>query len=872
MAQKIQNPPRLATWLLHLFLKEELRAEVSADLLEQYDDKISTTTRFRANLNYWYQVIQYFRPFSIKSLRTPQHNPVMMYKSYATTSLRAMLKNKLHAFINITGLSIGMAVALVIGLWLWDELRFDANFSRYDRIGQIKQTVVNNGEIQMWSNLPWPLAEEVRSNYGSDIEEIAMTTSYNVWSVSQGETKLYEIGVFAEPQFLKIFDLPFIEGGRQPLDNMSSITISRSLADKLFNGQDAVGKTFTIDGRMEVTITGVFEDFPTNSTFAEIQFIGAWDMIFNKNDWKNMPDPWRPNMFFVYTLLHEGASAKTFDQVSAKIRDVKLRNVNETLAKKKPALFIHPMSRWHLHEQFKEGVETGGRIQYVWMFGIIGIFVILMACINFMNLSTARSEKRAKEIGVRKAIGSMRRQLITQFFFESVMTALFSALISLLLVQLSLPWFNEIAEKQMALPWTSALFWASIVAFTIFIGVVAGSYPAFYMSAIKTISVIKGVMKADTTAFVSRQVMVTFQFAVSMALIMGTAVVYLQIQHAKNRPMGYTSDGLITMWLPFSDKQEPRDALKHELTNSGAVVAVAEAGSSTTAAYSSSSGFDWRGKDPNLSVDFNTNGVGHDYGKTIGWTIVQGRDFSLDFPSDTIAVIINESMARFIGLKDPVGEVIRWHDQPLTIIGVVQNIIVGNPYEDVRPGLYHLFDGNGVMIARMNPAMSAANAISTIEKLVKKFDPSSPFTFEFIDDAYGRKFGNEERIGKLSTIFASLAIFISCLGIFGLSSFIAEQKTKEIGVRKILGASVFQLWRLMCRDFLVLVTMACVIAVPVAYVFLSRWLEGFTYRTNVSWWVFVASALTTLMIMLVTISWHTWVAARANPVRSLRAS
>jgi putative ABC transport system permease protein len=868
MNNKLPLPPRLATWLLHRFLKDELKADVTADLLEQYDDALSRTTRFRANANYWYQVIHYFRPFSVKAFQIPSSHPTMMYKSYATTSLRGMMKNKLHTFINITGLSVGMAVAIIIGLWLWDEVSFDKQFRRYDRIGQVKQTLTNNGQVQMWTNLPWPLTAEIRNNYGGDFEEIAMTTTYNIWLITHDDMKLYENGIFAEPQFLKIFDLPLVQGTEHSLDDMSSVMIAQSLARKLFKDDDALGKTLSIDGRMDVTVTGVFKDFPTNSTFDGIKFIGAFQMAFAKNDWKNMGDPWRPNMFFVYTLLHPNAS---FEHASSVIRDVKLKNVNETLAKKKPTLFVHPMNRWHLHEEFKEGKESGGRIQYVWMFSIIGVFVLLMACINFMNLSTARSEKRAKEIGVRKAIGSLRRQLVMQFFFESVMTSTFSVFIALLLVQLSLPWFNEIANKQMSLPWTSFTFWGGVATFSVLIGLLAGSYPAFYMSAIKTISVIKGVFKAGSSAFVSRRVMVTLQFAISMIMIIGTAVVYMQIQHAKNRPMGYSSAGLVSVWLPYSAQHDHWDATKQELLNSRAVVSIATAGSTTTSNYSSSSGFDWQGKDPNLSVDFNTSAVSHDYGKTIQWTMAQGRDFSRDFPSDSTGVIINTSMAKFMGLQEPIGATIRWNNEPLTIIGVVDNIISGNPYEEVRPTLYYLFKGDeGVMIAHLNPEMAASDALGKIEKAVKRFDNSAPFSYEFIDEAYSRKFGNEERVGRLSGVFATLTIFISCLGIFGLSSFMAEQKSKEIGVRKVLGASVFQLWQLMCRDFIVLVMMSSVIAVPLAYLFLNRWLEGFVYRTAISWWIFVASAGMTLIIMLVTISWHTWQAARVNPSKSLR--
>jgi len=866
--KKLPQPPKLATWLLHLFLREDFRADVTSDLLEQYDDQLARRSQWKANLNYWYQVAGYCRPFAYKAFKQNNINPLIMYQSHVKTTLRGMMKNKLHSVINIAGLSIGIAVSLTIGLWILDELTYDQHFSRYDRIGQVKQTLINNGETQMWTNLPFPLAEEIRQQYNADFEEVAMTSAPSEWLITNPHYKLFKNGLFAEPSFLKVFDVTMMEGDHQALKDISSVIVSKTFATTFFGDHTALGQMINIGG-MDVKITGVYEDFPQNTFLSDIQFIGVWEkanLLFN---WKGMPDPWRPNMFFIYTLLHPGAD---FEQASERIRDAKLKNVNELLAKKKPALFIHPMNRWHLHSEFKNGKEAGGRIQYVWLFGIVGVFVLLMACINFMNLSTARSEKRSKEIGIRKAIGSLRSQLLGQFFFESVMTALFAALIALLIVYLSLPAFNTIAVKNVALPLTHPLFWLSYFSFTLFIGLIAGSYPALYLSSIKAVVAIKGAFKAGAGTSLSRKIMVTIQYTISTVLIIGTLAVYIQIQYAKERPMGYSSNGLVTVGINSNDVYQHWDAIKDEIMKSGGVINMAKADASTTNYSSSSSGFSWSGKDPNFSIDFSNIGISDDYGSTIQWEILKGRDFSRDFPSDTLAVIINEAAADFIGFENPVGEIIQWHDTPLTIVGVVRDIITGSPYEKEKPNIYYMSGrGGGVVIARIDPHAVPSQVLARIEKVLKKWDPEMPFRYEFIDDVYHRKFGNEERIGQLSSIFAVLAIFISSLGIFGLSSFMAEQRTKEIGVRKILGASVFQLWKLMCHDFITLIAIACIIAIPTAYVVLGSWLQGFTYHTSLPWWAFALSALTTLGVMMITISWHTLRATWINPSQSLRS-
>ena len=782
-----------------------------------------------------------------------------------------MVRNKLHAFINVTGLSVGMAITIVIALWIIDELTYEKHFHNYSRIGRVLQNVTNNGEVQTWWSLPWPLADELRKNYGADFSSVVLTSGSNTHLLSTDEKRLHKNGLFAEPEFSKIFSLKMLAGSADALKDQSSILLSSSTAKAFFGDADPIGAVFTIDRdeKMTVKVGGVYADIPSNSELANLQFVASWDLLYNATQWiRTMGDPWRPNAFDIYVQLSENA---TFEGASTRIRDAKLKKVNEALAKKKPELFIHPMSKWHLYSQFNNGIQNGGRIQYVWLFSIIGAFVLLMACINFMNLSTARSEKRSKEVGIRKTIGSLRTQLINQFFTESILIAFCSFALALVLVILVLPSFNTIAEKTVSMQWSNPTWWGIAIAFCILIGILAGSYPALYLSSIQSVRAIKGAYKAGGSSVLFRKVLVTVQFAVSVVLIIGTTIVFRQIQHAKNRPIGYDVNGLVAVPM-VNELHTHFDAVKNDLETSGAIISMAESAAQTTGQASSTSQLDWNGKDPDLSVDFATMGGSFGYGTTVGWEIIAGRDFSRDHRSDSTALILNEAAVNYMGLKNPVGETIRWSGQSYVVIGVIKDIITRSPYEPVTPTLYYLSTWrDNFLILRINPAMSATEALTKIESTYKKYSGDVPFSYEFMDISYAKKFGNEERIATLSTSFTTLAIFISCLGIFGLSSFTAEQRIKEIGIRKVMGASAFQLWRLISTDFLVLVLLSSVIAIPIAYFAASSWLEHYTYRAGISWWIFIAATVGTLVITIITVSWHTLVAAATNPVKTLRA-
>jgi putative ABC transport system permease protein len=793
-----------------------------------------------------------------------------MIKNYFKTAWRNIIKNKTSSFINIVGLSVGMAVAIMIGLWIYDEVSFDKQTPNYNRIAQVRQNVTNNGEVQTWSSMPYPLAAELRKSYGSDFKYVVMAAGSGNHIVTLGDKKLTKWGTYFEPQAPDMLGLKMISGSRNALSDPSSILISEDAAKAYFGDADALGKTLRIDNQQNVKVAGVYQNFAHNSTFDGLEFMGSWQMYYNNNEWvRNMQDPWRSNSFTLYVQLNEHADLAA---VSLKIRDVKLNHVNAQLAKKKPALFLQGMSKWHLYSEFKSGVNVGGRIQYVWLFGIIGIFVLLLACINFMNLSTARSEKRAREVGIRKAVGSLRSQLVYQFFTESLLYVFIAFALSLLLVELALPFFNEVADKSMTIPWGNPVFWLLCVSFSLLTGIVSGSYPAFYLSSFQPVKVLKGVFRAGKFAAVPRQVLVILQFTVSVILIIGTIIVFRQIQFAKNRPVGYTRDGLITVPMVTQDIHKQFEVVKSELFKTGVVANVAESSAPPTEQWGSTSAFEWEGKDPNMSIDFPQTGGSYDYGKTVGWQFKQGRDFSRAFATDSSAVIVNETAIHFMGLKNPIGANVKLYGQPLKIVGVIKDMIVTSPYDEVRPSIFYLSkDAGSMIVIKIDPKTSASAALDKIGNVFKQFNPAQPFVYQFVDQEYARKFSDEERVGKLASCFAGLAIFISCLGLFGMASFMAEQRIKEIGVRKVLGASIFNLWGMLSKDFVKLVLVSLLIAIPVSYFLMHNWLQKYQYRSEIAWWIFVVTGVGAMLITLLTVSYQSIKAALANPIRSLKA-
>lgn len=793
-----------------------------------------------------------------------------MFKNYLKTAWRNLLRSKGYSTINIGGLAAGMAVALAIGLWLYDELSFNKYFNNYDRIAQVWQHANFNGEISSQISNPAQMGPELRSKFGSDFKHVIQASWPEGHLLTLGNKSVSQEGMFMEADAPEMLSLKMLKGSRQGLKDPHSVLLSASTALAVFGNDDPINKTVKLDRQEVVKVTGVFEDFPDNTTFKALKIILPWELWLIRNPWvKTMQNPWGSNFTQTYVQIADNA---VMEEVSKKIKNVKLDLVGKEEKKYEWQVFLHPMKKWNLYNEFKNGVNAGGSIRYVWLFTTIGIFVLILACINFMNLSTARSEKRAREVGIRKAIGSLRWQITRQFFLESYMVVLFAFILALLLVALMLPLFNDVSGKNMSMPWSNLIFWSLCAIFIIITGLLAGSYPAFYLSSFQPLKVLKGTFKAGRNASLPRKILVIVQFTVSVILIIGTIIVHQQIQYARDRPIGYERNGLINIYMEREIKKH-FDAVGTELKSTGAVESVGGSFSPLTGVWNSNGGFWWEGKDPNLAVDFPNNSVTYDFGKTAGWKIKNGRDFSREFSTDSLAFILNESAAKFIGMENPVGKTLRWDDRNYTIIGVVEDIMQESPFYPVRPSLFHIgqYDNLNNLIIKLNPNRSVSESIKSVEKVIKKYAPDAPFSYKFVDEEFGSKFIAEERIGKLSSYFAVLAIFISCLGLFGMASFVAEQRTKEMGIRKVLGASVASLWKLLSIEFILLVLFSCIIAAPVAYYYLDSWLSNYDYRINIHWIVFVAATLTALLITIITVSFQAIKAAMMNPVKSLRA-
>lgn len=784
-----------------------------------------------------------------------------MFQNYFKIGWRNLLRNKGYSLINIGGLAIGMTVAIVIGLWISDELSFNSYFKNRQRLAQVMLNQTGQGYIYTGGTIASPVAEPLRSQYGSDFKALSLVSFKNAAVLAAADKRLSFEGMWVERDFPKMFSLSLTLGSDGALNDPSTMLVSMSVAKALFDDVDPINKTVRIDNRFDMKVGGVYEDLPQNTTFANTKFLLPWH---NRENGLNTNTDWDNHSCELFVLLADGAD---LNQVSDKIKSLPTPHIRKETNEQ---ILLHPIDKLHLYGEFKNGKVAGGRIQFVWLFGIIGGFVLLLACINFMNLSTARSEKRSKEVGIRKTIGSQRNQLVGQFLVESTVVATIALVLSVICVQLSLPFFNMLAEKQMSILWGSPLFWLLIIGFALFTGAISGSYPAFYLSSFNPAKVLKGTLRAGRFSTLPRKILVVMQFTVSVTLIIGTIIVFKQIEFAKNRPVGYTRSGLISIPANTPELQAHFDGVRTELLQTGIVENMASASRMITEFYNNDV-VEWPGKDPSIEVNFRDVNVTAEFGKTVGWTIKEGRDFSIEIVSDSSAVLINEAGATIMNLKSPIGEWIKYHGKEYKIIGIVSDMITQSPYRRTEQAIFLMGKWLNVITIRIKSGTSMQEALAKIEPVFKKHNPNAPFEFKFIDEEYERKFSSEEQIAKLASVFAILAIFISCLGLFGLASFIAEQKTKEIGIRKVMGASVMNLWKMLSTDFLVLVLFSCLIAIPISYYFLNNWLKTYQYHTEISWRAFVASSVGALMVTLLTVSFQSIKAAMMNPVNSLKS-
>jgi ABC-type antimicrobial peptide transport system permease subunit len=702
-----------------------------------------------------------------------------------------------------------------------------------------------------------------------------MSSWNNNMYLKYDDINLSRRGYYMQEPILDILKLNILKGEKNGLVEKNSIMLSQSTATAIFGDTDPIGKILKVNSANDMMVTSIFEDLPQNTFFRNMQFIMPWKHYITTQSWiSNSADNWGNNSFQMFVQIADNTSMQ---KVTSAILDSK-KKAATVEAEFNPQIFLLPMSDWHLRSNFENGVQSGGRIENVWLFAIIGAFVLFLACINFMNLSTARSEKRALEVGIRKAIGSNRKQLIYQFLSESLLVVLFAFIVAIILVLVFLNGFNYLASKEIIFPWNNVPFWGYSILFIIFTAILAGSYPALYLSSFQPIKVLKGTFRVGRFAAVPRKILVVIQFTVSVALIIGTLVVMSQIQYSKDRPVGYDKAGLIQIPVMSRDFSGKQDFMRNQFLASSAAIEMSTSSSPTTQVWSNRGGYTWEGKTEGFQEDFAWTEVSYEYVKSLGMKIIDGRDFSREFATDSNAVLLNKTAVAYMGITDPVGKFIRddgggeTPDPPRQIIGIVEDKITQSPYSPVKQAIYAFDrqDNASYYNLRLNPDKSVSANLSIVESTFKKYFPNLPFRYQFVDEEFARKFAAEERVASLARVFTLLAILISCLGLFGLASFVAEQRTKEIGVRKVLGASVRNLWMLLSKDFVQLVIIALLIATPIAYLIMSQWIQKFVYRTDISLWIFFAAGFGALLITLITVSFQSIKAALSNPTKSLR--
>jgi len=784
-----------------------------------------------------------------------------MIKNYFKIAWRNLFRNKGFSATNLLGLTIGITCTILISLWVKDELTYDKFHTNYNSIYKIYANRDFNNQLFTDENMVLPLASTIEKQI-PQIKNAVATTHRQPRILSYGDIKLKKEGYSVSEHFFEMFSWKFIKGTASvAIADPSSIVLTKTTAKAFFGNGDPINKTIRIDNNRDAKVTAIVDDAPGNSTF-QFDYIVPFNTS-SENYQRSFAD-WQNSSWNVFVQVTPGTNVQ---QLQKSINDIKYQH--DPGDKKISTYFAFPMSKWRLQSEFKDGKNTGGMIEYVRLFSIIAIIILLIACVNFMNLSTARSEKRAREVGVRKTLGSGKRQLIFQFFSESIILAAIAFVLSVLAVYLLLPFFNDLVDKQLSLNIAEPLFWVAAIALILFTGIVAGSYPALYLSSFNPVKVLKGTFLSAKKSALPRHILVVGQFAISILLISATIIIYQQIQHIKNRDIGYNPDNLI-MVPSTGDTQKNYTAIRDELLKTGVVDIVNRSFSPITEVWWKAPAPDWDGKPAGAQLIVASMATDVDYTKTMGVKIMQGKDFS-GVPADSANMIINEAAVKAMQLKNPVGTQLRYGSNKYTVIGITSNIVMESPFKAVDPMLVYFDPNNSNSInIRLKASVKPQAALKSIETVFKKYNPAFPFDYKFVDQEFGRKFLTENLISRITNIFAGLAIFICCIGLAGLASFTIEKRIREIGIRKVMGATLQQLLLLISKDFLKLVLIAFVIATPIAWWFMHNWLEKYPDRINISIWLFGAVGFLILLLALVVVSLNTMKAAVANPIKSLR--
>lgn len=789
-----------------------------------------------------------------------------MLKNYLKIAFRSLFKNRLYSILNISGLSLGFAASLIIGFWVASELEFNTHNRNYDKLGMLWKNLQYNGSINTTESNPIPLAEILRNEYGQYFDEVVVSSFGGEQSLKYKEATAIKRGYFMQKGGHKILDLNLLKGSPNfPLDP-TSILISEKTSAALFGTEDPINKIVNLSAKSNLKVVGVYKNFPVNSTFRNVDFYADFEAFANMEEWvRKSKTLWSESSFPIYVKLADNAD---FEIVSNKIAKVLQAHIED---KSQPEIFVHPMAKWRLYPGFENGVAVGSGLTNILIFASIGIFILLLAIINFVNLVTARASIKVKEIGVRKAIGSSRKGILQMVYAEVSVLVFIAGISGLLLAQLCMGWFNMLTAIKIQVNFTDPLFILRFLGILILVTFLAGIYPALYLSSFSPIKILKGLKIGSGKEVLFRKSLVVFQFTISIVMLVAMMVISQQLKHGMNRPMGYDKNRLIQIQKTTPNLRGHFWAMREQLLASGAVEEMAEMNTPLAENWHNQSGISWRGKPQNSSESFGEVIVTPEFGKTVNWKILEGRDFSRQFKTDTATVIINKSAAKLIGFKNPLNEYIDFGGNRYTIVGVAQDIIFDSPYDNAKPTVFFMRLANAPFITlKLTENLSANEAVSHIEKIIKSFDPEANLNIKFADYELESKFWQEKRALEMISIFSFVAIFICCLGLFGLATFTAERRTKEIGIRKVLGASVVGITGLLSKDFLKLVFIAIIISSPIAYYFMHQWLQGFVYHIELEWWIFAAAGGLSIFIAFLTVGYQSIRAALMNPVKSLK--
>jgi predicted permease len=790
-----------------------------------------------------------------------------MIKNYLKTALRNLRRNKVFSFINISGLALGMACSLLIFLWVQSEYDVDSFNKNSSRLYSVYERQFYNDKVDLFHSTPGLTADEMKKVF----PEVEYASGFG-WiiqnSFTLGDKVIEEEGGWAGEDYFKMFNYPLLEGdARTALNSPSSIAVSKKMAESFFgSAKSAINKTIRFNDKRDFKITAVFENAGINAS-QKFDYLINWYAYLHDNQWLR---DWSININDgpkTFISLQAGANVNGF---TARLRDFLHSYYKEQRSGFHIELGIQRFDDMYLRSHFKNGQIDGGRIEYVKLFSIIALFILVIACVNFMNLTTARFMKRAKEIGVRKVAGAIRFSLIKQFIGEAILIAFLSLILALAIVLLALPMFNALTQKHISLPIADASFWFLLLILGFITGLVAGSYPALFLSSFDPIKVLKGSIKAGPRAAFFRRALVVFQFTLSIVLIIGTIVVSRQINYIQTKNLGYDKDNVISIPLQ-GDLLNKYATFKQQAANIPGVKVITRITQIPTKLTSGTSDVDWQNKNPDEKNLFVWAAVGYDFVKTLDLQLLRGRDFSRDYPTDSSGYLLNESALRVINYKDPIGKQFSFWGKKGTIIGIVKDFHFNSLHDPIQPLILRMREDEspGNALVRIEPTKTQ-QALRSLNALVRQFNPKFPFTYQFLDDAYNSLYTSEQIINRLSGYFAFIAIFICCLGLLGLVMFTAQQRIKEIGIRKVLGANTTSVFGLLSKDFLLLVFVAFVIASPLAWWAANNWLTGFAYRINISWWIFLLAGFLAMVIALATISVQAIKAAMANPVKSLR--